>query len=98
MPRSKTTESRNNIHKGVRKLSKKASKKGSKNKKKNYNTSTEDMLDILNSDKNVYTGNSNMNQQQVAMMNQFQQNVFVVVLCMTRKYFIYFYNKLVFFE
>lgn len=75
MPRSKTTESRNNIHKGVRKLSKKTSKKGSKNKKRDNNTTTEDMLEILNSDKNMYTGNNTMNPQQMAMMKQYQNNV-----------------------
>ena len=77
MPRSKTTESRNNIHKGVRTLSKKVSKKGSK--KKNYNTTTEEMLEILNSEQdmhtNMHTGNPKMTSQQANYLNQYQQNV-----------------------
>jgi hypothetical protein len=47
MPRSKTTESRNTFT-GVRKLSKKIIKKGNKEN----NTTTEEMLDILDSDTN----------------------------------------------
>lgn len=76
MPRSKTTESRNNVHKGVRKLSKKTSKKGSKSKSKktNYNNSTtEEMLSILNSDNNVYNGYKT--QQLNPQLQQYQTNV-----------------------
>ena len=91
MPKSKTFEFVNNIHKGVRKLSKKNSLKSTKinkknnikstkiNKKnsikstkvnkKNNNTTTEEMLNILNSDdnthtQNTYTGNTKINLQQ----------------------------------
>jgi hypothetical protein len=67
MPSLKTTESRNS-YKGVRKLSKKTSKKGSKTNKKNKNTddnTTEEMMDILNSDTNKsYTGKKHANQAQ----------------------------------
>jgi len=66
MTRSKTTESRNS-YKGVRKLSKKASKKGSNKgsrKKKNNNNTTEEMLNILSSDENVYTGRKVLNNTQ----------------------------------
>jgi len=78
MPRSKTTESRNS-YKGVRKLSKKtskkASKKGSSKKVKNINTTTEDMLDILNSDDNIYTGKVNTNNNMNPQLQQYQQNI-----------------------
>jgi hypothetical protein len=77
MPRSKTTETRNNVHKGVRKLSKKTSKKGSKNNKnnKNINTTTEEMLDILNSDNNVHNGNNIYTNKVPPQYQQYQQNV-----------------------
>ena len=74
MPRSKRTDTTNNVHNGVRKLSKKVSKKGLKNKKKkekSHNSSTEEMMDLINSDKNTYTGM--MNHQ--GTMNQGQQNI-----------------------
>jgi hypothetical protein len=82
----KTTKSRNNVHKGVRKLSKKTSKKESKKtskkeskktskkgykNKKNSETWYKDMLDIINSDDNKYTGNT-MNPQQMTMNSQYQ--------------------------
>jgi hypothetical protein len=63
MPSLKTTESRNS-YKGIRKLSKKSSKKGSKSSKKNKSqddNTTEEMMDILNSDNNnSYTGKNHL--------------------------------------
>jgi len=88
MPKSKTIESRNNIYKGIRKLSKKISKKLSKKVSKNNISTTEEMRNILNSDNNIHMENSKLQpqqmqpqqmqpqqMQQMQMMDQYQKNI-----------------------